>query len=72
MGMADPIPFQADDVMNDRGVLVCFKWRGDGEVGSSISVQDIDELGLFHGGYHDASTFWVRGEVLAGNDKTSA
>ena len=55
-------------MVDDRVVFVSLKGRGDGQIRCRVSVKNVHQLGLFHGGDHDSPPFGVRREILAGDD----
>lgn len=59
---------QADNMMNDRLVLVGFQWRRYRQIRSSVTVQNVHQFRLFDGRYHNAPSFRIGGEVLTRND----
>lgn len=55
----------ASDVKEDGLVPVRLKRRRDGQVGGSVAVEDIDELGFLHCSDHDRATFRIDSKILA-------
>lgn len=39
----------ADDVVNNCMIFVRFQWGRDGEIGSGIAVENVNEFGFFDG-----------------------
>lgn len=62
---------ETDDIVDDGMGFGSLEGRGDGDL-FIFAVDDVDKLILFHGTDHECSSLGITGQVLSGNDATTA